>query len=141
MPDILMACNIDSDAETVFRALTTAEGVTGWFTSAAEIGEGEGAHHLLTFPGMPAPWDLRIDHAEAPRRLVLSVVAGPDPWLNTTMTYEIADRPEGGVVVNFDHNEFATVVGVREFTIGWATKILALKKFAETGERDPFFAT
>ena len=110
--------------------------------SGARTSSGKGLEsRLIQATGMPTPWDLRIDQSDAPRRLVLSVLAGPDPWLNTTMSYEIADRPDGGVVVNFDHNEFATVAGVREFTIGWATKILALKKYAETGERDPFFAS
>lgn len=36
---------------------------------------------------------------------------------------------------------FASVGGVREFTIGWATKILALKKYAETGKPDPFYGS
>jgi hypothetical protein len=65
----------------------------------------------------------------------------PPPWMNTTMTYDIFDRPEGGIVLNFDHNQFATVDGVREFTIGWATKMLALKQYAETGKADPFFGS
>jgi hypothetical protein len=51
----------------------------------------------------------------------------------------IVDRAEGGIVLNFDHNNFATVDGARAWTIGWATKMLALKKYAETGRRDPFF--
>ena len=141
MPNIVMSCNVDVDAETLYRAITTTKGVTGWFTDKAEIGEGVGGHHLLTFPGFPEPWDLRVDETTEPRRLTLSVIAGPPPWDDTTMTYEIIDRPEGGVVLNFDHDGFATVDGVRDFTIGWATKILALKKYAQTGEPDPFFGS
>jgi uncharacterized protein YndB with AHSA1/START domain len=141
VPDIVMSCNMDADAETVYRAISTTDGVTGWFTGKAEVGEGVGSHHVLTFPGMPTPWDLRVEDTNAPRRLVLSVVVGPPPWEGTTMTYEIADRPEGGIVLNFDHNGFASVDGVREFTIGWSTKVLALKKYVETGEPDPFFGS
>jgi uncharacterized protein YndB with AHSA1/START domain len=139
VPDIAMACNIDADPETVFRAISTSDGVKGWFTSEAEIGEGEGAQHRLTFPDMPAPWQLRVDKARGPRLLALSVLAGPPQWTNTTMTYEIVDRPEGGVVLKFDHSDFADVEGVRAWTIGWATKMLALRRYAETGEPDPFF--
>jgi uncharacterized protein YndB with AHSA1/START domain len=136
-----MACNIDADADTVFRAISTTDGVTGWFTSQAEIGEKVGTHHYLTFPEMPEPWDLEVTESTAPRRLTLSVVAGPPQWNATTMTYAIAVRSEGGVVLNFDHNDFATVDGVREWTIGWATKILALKQYAESGNRDPFYGS
>lgn len=139
MPNIIMSCNMDADAATVYRAISTTDGVTGWFTDRADIGEGVGMHHLLTFPGMPAPWDLRVEEIDPPRRLALSVLAGPPPWENTTMAYEILDRPEGGIVLNFDHNDFVTVDGVREFTIGWATKVLSLKKYVETGKPDPFY--
>jgi hypothetical protein len=50
MLSIVMACNIDADADTVFRAISTIEGDRGWFTATAEIGEGVGAIHRLTFP-------------------------------------------------------------------------------------------
>jgi hypothetical protein len=88
---------------------------------------------------MPAPWQLCVEEAQAPQRLKLSVLAGPPQWTDTTMTYEIVDRPEGGVVLKFDHNDFADVEGVRAWTIGWATTMLALRKYAETGAPDPFF--
>jgi uncharacterized protein YndB with AHSA1/START domain len=140
MPDIVMSCNMDADAKTVWQAISTPDGVTGWFTAHAKIDSSAGGHHLLSFPEMPAPWDLRIEDSRPTRRLTLSVQAGPPEWEATTMTYEIVDRPEGGVVLNFDHNDFATVDGARSWTIGWATKMLALKKYAETGQRDPFFA-
>jgi len=100
MPDIVMSCNMDADAETVWRAITTTDGVTGWFTGHAEISDGAGGHHLLTLPEMPTPWDLRIEDSSPARRLRLSVVAGPPEWEATTMTYEIAGRADGGIVLN-----------------------------------------
>src|SRR5262245_36927235 len=76
MPDIVMSCNMNADAETVWRAISTKDGVTGWFTGHAEIDDGAGGHHLLTFPEMPAPWDLRVEDSRPTRRLTLSVQAG-----------------------------------------------------------------
>jgi uncharacterized protein YndB with AHSA1/START domain len=134
-----MACNIATDTATVYRAISTTDGVRGWFTSGAEIGEGPGARHRLTFPGVPGAWELRVDRADGERVLELSVLTGPPEWTGTTMSYEVAERPEDGVVLNFDHLGFTDVAGVRAWTIGWATKLLALRKFAETGVPDPFF--
>jgi uncharacterized protein YndB with AHSA1/START domain len=139
MPSIVMACNIDADAETVFRAISTTEGVKGWFTANADVGEGLGAIHRLTFPEVPVPWELRVDEFESPTRLRLTVLVGPPQWEGTSMTYEVVERAEGGIVVNFDHDGFADIGGVRDWTIGWATKMLALKKYAVTGEPDPFY--
>ena len=141
MPEIVMACSIDADAGTVFRAISTSEGVQGWFTANADIGEGVGAVHRLTFPELPAPWELRVDEEESPSRLRLSVLVGPPQWEGTSMTYEVVERPDGGVTLNFDHVGFAGVDGVRDWTIGWATKMLALKKYAVTGKPDPFFGS
>ncbi len=55
------------------------------------------------------------------------------------MTHQVVERAEGGIVLNFDHDGFADTQGVREWTIGWATKLLALKNYAVTGEPNPFF--
>jgi hypothetical protein len=61
MPDIVMSGNMEADAKTGRRAITTFEGVTGWFTAKAHFGDGVGAHHLLTYPEMPASWVIRIE--------------------------------------------------------------------------------
>ena len=55
-------------------------------------------------------------------RLRLTVLVGPPQWEGTSMTYEVVERAEGGIVVNFDHDGFADIGGVRDWTIGWATK-------------------
>ena len=106
MPDIVMACSIDADAGTVFRAISTSEGVQGWFTANADIGEGVGAVHRLTFPELPAPWELRVDEEETPSRLRLSVLVGPPQWEGTSMTYEVVERPDGGVTLKFRSRGF-----------------------------------
>jgi hypothetical protein len=39
-----MACNMDTNAEAVWRAITSTQGVTSWFTANANIGIGVDAH-------------------------------------------------------------------------------------------------
>ncbi|MFE9438866.1 hypothetical protein ACFYO2_07655 [Streptomyces sp. NPDC006602] len=68
MADIALQIRIDADAETVHRAVSAPEGVAGWFTTGAEIGEGIGALHRLSFPDAPMTWDFRIDQAEPGKR-------------------------------------------------------------------------
>jgi uncharacterized protein YndB with AHSA1/START domain len=139
MTDIAMQLAIEADAETVYAAIATAEGIRGWFTTTATAGEGVGALHELAFPGVPEPWRLRIIEAEQGKRLVLAGENGP--WTGTEQTYEILDRPEGGVTLRFTHSGFPAVDDAyRDFTYGWATKFVQLKSFAETGEPVPFFA-
>lgn len=76
MADIALQIRIADDPETVYRAISTAEGVAGWCTTGAEIGEGIGALHRLSFTGAPMTWDFRIDEAAAGKCLAQTVVAG-----------------------------------------------------------------
>ncbi|MEV0641756.1 SRPBCC domain-containing protein [Streptomyces sp. NPDC050619] len=139
MPDIALQIRIEADAETVYRALTTSEGVAGWFTTGAEIGEGVGAVHRLSFPGAPMTWDFRIDQAEAGKRLAQTVVAGPPQWLGTEIAYTLEAHPEGGTMVRLDHTGFAEIDDMfREVTMGWAGMFTRLKEYVETGKPVPY---
>ncbi|WP_351230941.1 SRPBCC domain-containing protein [Streptomyces sp. NPDC002133] len=140
MADIALQIRIDSDADTVYRAISTAEGVAGWFTTRAEIGEGVGALHRLSFPGAPMTWDFRIETAEPGKRLAQTVVAGPPQWIGTEIVYALEAHPEGGTVVRFDHTGFAEIDDMfREVTMGWAGMFLRLKENVETGSPVPYF--
>jgi uncharacterized protein YndB with AHSA1/START domain len=140
MPDIALQTRIEATPETVYRALTTAEGVAGWFTTGAEIGEGVGALHRLSFPGEPMTWDFRIDQAEPGKRLAQTVVAGPPQWVGTELVYALEAHPEGGTVVRFDHTGFAGIDDMfREVTMGWAGMFMRLKEYVETGKPVPHF--
>lgn len=138
MPDIAMQLAVEADADTVYTAISTAEGIHGWFTTTATAGDGVGSLHELEFPGVPEPWRLRVTEAEPGKRLVLAGLNGP--WAGTEQTYEILTRPEGGVTLRFTHSGFPAVDDAyRDFTYGWATKFVQLKGYAETGEPAPFF--
>ncbi|MEV7384603.1 MULTISPECIES: SRPBCC domain-containing protein [unclassified Streptomyces] len=135
MPEIAMQLAIEADPETVYTAISTTDGIHGWFTTTATADEGA---HELGFPGVPQSWRLRVVEAEPGKRLVLAGENGP--WTGTEQTYEILARPEGGVTLRFTHTGFPAVDDAyRDFTYGWATKFTQLKSYAETGEPAPFF--
>jgi uncharacterized protein YndB with AHSA1/START domain len=138
MPDIAMQLTVEADPETVYTAIATAEGIHGWFTTTAAAGESVGSLHELEFPGVQEAWRLRVTEAEPGKRLVLAGENGP--WTGTEQVYEILARPEGGVTLRFTHSGFPAVDDAyRDFTYGWATKFVQLKRYAETGEPAPFF--
>lgn len=138
MPDIAMQLTIEADPATVYTAISTTDGIHGWFTTTASADKDVGGLHELEFPGVPEPWRLRITEAEPGKRLVLT--GGNGPWTGTEQVYEILARPEGGVTLRFTHSGFPAVDDAhRDFTYGWATKFVQLKQYAETGESVPFF--
>ncbi|MFI1761138.1 SRPBCC domain-containing protein [Streptomyces sp. NPDC020800] len=138
MPDIAMHLAVEADLDTVHTAISTTEGIRGWFTTTATAAEGVDGLHGPAFPGVPEPWCLRVTEAQPGRRLVL---AGPNgPWTGTEQTYELPARPEGGITLRFPHSGFPAADDVhRDFTYGWATTFVQLKSYAETGEPAPLF--
>jgi uncharacterized protein YndB with AHSA1/START domain len=138
MPDIAMRLAVEADPDTVYRAVSTSEGIRNWFTTTATADQTVGGRHQLAFPGVPEPWRLTVTDVEPGERLVLAGENGP--WTGTTQTYEVLPRPEGGAVLRFTHSGFPAVDDAyRDFTYGWATKFVQLKRYAETGEPAPFF--
>src|SRR5215211_4156292 len=74
---------VDTTAErgTVWEALTTHQGITGWWTTRAEVPSGPGAVLRLSFPDAPLTWDLRVEQADEPERLVWRCTGGPPQWI------------------------------------------------------------
>ncbi|MFG2845907.1 SRPBCC domain-containing protein [Kitasatospora sp. NPDC048296] len=140
MTDIAMQLHIEAAADTVYAAISTTEGIQGWFTSTGTAGEGVDAWHDLSFPGVPEPWRLRVAEAEPGKRLVLAGENGP--WTGTEQTYELLAAPAGGIILRFTHSGFPAVDDdYRNFTYGWATKFTQLKRYAESGEPAPLFTS
>jgi uncharacterized protein YndB with AHSA1/START domain len=141
MPDMHHLIRIDAvSADAAYEAVTTQNGITGWWTSRADVpGASLGDILKLSFPDAPITWDLRIDTADAPKTLEWACVGGPPGWNGTTLTWAI-EPTDDGVVVRFDHAGFPAVDDMfRTVTVGWSQMLLSLKAYLETGERRPFF--
>jgi hypothetical protein len=142
MADMHHLIQIDStSSETAHAALTTRDGITGWWTSRAEVpGSSLGDVLKLSFPDAPLTWDLRVSRADAPKALEWTCVGGPPGWNGTSLTWSI-EPTDQGVVVRFDHTGFGAVDDMfRTVTVGWAQLLLSLKAYLESGERRPFFS-
>jgi uncharacterized protein YndB with AHSA1/START domain len=143
--EILMQVDVAADREAVWEALTTHQGITGWWTTRAEVPSGVGGVLRLRFPDAPISWDLRVDRAEAPRRLVWHCVGGPPPWVDTEVVFDLAPAEQAqGTTIRLDHvgwrdGEPGTDQMVRVVTFGWAQMLARLKGFADTGKPAPYF--
>ena len=60
MPDILMQFDVGAEPAAVFDALTTEQGLAGWWSTRAEVPSAVGQLVKVSFPDAPMTWDLRI---------------------------------------------------------------------------------
>lgn len=138
--EIALAVDVRADAAAVYRALTTQDGLAGFWTpdvsATAEVGAS------LRFGFEPAPVDLQMTvETLEPGKRVAWACAGPWPyWTDTHVEWQLSDAPQGGTRVllrhqgwddGYDDGEFGSVA----YT--WALVLGALQRYAETGDPQP----
>lgn len=89
MAEILHRIGIKTvSIETVFKALTTIEGLAGWWTTETfGIADAEGG--LLQFRFGAGGFDIRIVKLDRPNFVSWQVVAMEKEWLGTTINWEL----------------------------------------------------
>ena len=76
-------CDIQAPPETVFASITTAEGLSSWWTTEVTADTAEcGSLFLTTFRGPFNP-QLRITEIESPSLVAWEGVSGHDAWGTT----------------------------------------------------------
>ena len=90
--DILHKVGVKSASpDQVYEALTTLDGLAGWWTSDTTGDPGLGG--VVTFRFTRGVVDMEVRELDAGKRVRWIVVGGPDEWLGTTVTFEL---PRGG---------------------------------------------
>lgn len=139
MPDIAMQIDVAAPADAAYRALTTTDGVAGWWTDRNETSGVTGEVDRFHFPGVPMSWDMRVEQAEPGKLLAWQCVGGPPQWVGTGLRWTLQPADEGTLVL-LDHTGFAEVDSMfRIVTLGWAQLLLRLRDYLQTGTPAPFF--
>ena len=137
MPDILHKVGIKSSSlDDVYRALTTLEGLSGWWTSDTQ-GDGKvGGVLLFRFGG--GGFDMKILELHPARRVLWQVVDGPEEWIGTKISFDLEQRGEWTIVL-FKHAGWKEPVEfMHHCSTKWAVFLLSLKSLMETGKGAPW---
>ena len=136
MTDIRHQITVEGTPRAVYQALSTIDGLSGWWTKTTsgkstlddEIDFRFGEHLCV----------MRVDALDADRAVGWECkAAGPD-WVGTKVRFEL-DETSRGTRVRFAHsgwreaNDFFAHCSTK-----WATFMLSLKRYVETGTGAPF---
>jgi len=141
-PRVHHVFEIRAPRETVFNALTTTEGLSGWWTTGAMAVEAAvGATLVFTFGGPFNP-RMRVVELDPPARVGWEGVGGHAAWgENTTIHFDL-DATSGGVMVRFWHQVGRELsedaIATANFNRGYYLDSLRL--LCETGRGKPFQA-
>jgi len=137
MVDILHRVGVEgSTPEAVYRALTTVDGLAGWWTEDTTGSEGVGGVLAFRFPPIGG-FDMEVVELRPSERVVWRVVDGPEEWVGTTVEWDL--RQDGDwTIVLFGHRGWAEPVEfMHHCSTKWASYLLSLKALAETGAGAP----
>jgi uncharacterized protein YndB with AHSA1/START domain len=136
MPNICHRVGIQAPPAAVYRALTTREGLAGWWTRPDAEGTKPGARMHFLF-GRRGP-KMEVVKLKPSSLVIWRCVAGPEEWLNTELTFEIG-RVGTESVVLFGHRGWRRECEfMAHCSCKWGYFMLSLKSLLEDGRGTPF---
>lgn len=130
----------------VYSALTTPEGLRGWWTQDCDVATEVGGTIHLRFGGTHK--DMRIEQLVPGREvrwlctlahIDVDQLTHNDEWVGTQMVFHLTPDGKGSTRLDFEHLGLVPTFECYELcSSGWRYFLGSLKQFAETGQGTPF---
>ena len=141
MADIVHRVGIKAPASAVYAALSTIDGLAGWWTRATTGNSTRGgviAFRFHTEAGSEVGgFDMDVLELAPDQRVIWRVREGPAEWIGTDIEFDLA-RQDDYTIVKFGHRKWREEVEfMAHCSTKWATFLLSLKDLVETGKGRP----
>jgi uncharacterized protein YndB with AHSA1/START domain len=141
MVDIIHRVGIKAPVSNVYAALSTVEGVAGWWTTDTTGVSKSGGHIDVRFlsPGGKeiGSMNMEVMELDPNKKVHWRFKSGPAEWVGTNVIFNLSQDGEYTIVL-FGHKNWREA---DEFTshcsMKWATFMLSLKDLVETGKGKP----
>jgi len=136
MADILHRVGVeDSTPQQVYDALTTLDGLSGWWAEKTTGDTDVGGVIEVRFG--PGGIDMRVAELDPGRLVRWDVVGGSEEWIGTSVQFDI--RQDGDwTIVLFRHEGWREPVEfMHHCSTKWGTFLMSLKELVETGTGAP----
>lgn len=139
MSEIVQELAIEATPENVFYALTTSDGISGWWSNHVAAKPAVGSVTRVRFENGGA-FHLEITELEFGKKVHWSVRLSPHDWEGSTITWDLTPISKGTRLLFGQHNLFVGPTGYRieETHAGWEYFLLSLKSYLETGKGTPY---
>ncbi|MRH90512.1 SRPBCC domain-containing protein [Nocardia sp. SYP-A9097] len=136
MVNILHRVAIKSSTAEVYSALTSAEGLAGWWATDT-TGKGNDVGGILQFRFAAGGFDLKVIELDPGKHVQWEVVEGPEEWVGTRVDWSLQQADDYAVVM-FEHRGWKEPVEfMYHCSTKWAIFLMSLKSLVETGEGAP----
>jgi uncharacterized protein YndB with AHSA1/START domain len=141
MADIIHRIGIKSSPEKVYEALSTLQGLSGWWTEDVEGEEKTGGRIRFRFRtktgDIIGEMLMEVKKLDPKKEVKWRCVEGPADWIGTDINFEWS-RQDGQVIIIFGHRNWAeTTESMAHCSMKWAVFLLSLRDLVETGKGKP----
>jgi uncharacterized protein YndB with AHSA1/START domain len=135
MVDILHRICVKSSPDEVYQALTTTDGLAGWWATDTH-GEGQ-VGGVLQFRFVAGGFDMNVVELDQAKRVLWEVIDGPEEWIGTRVSWELKEESDQTTVL-FKHLGWREPVEfMHHCSTKWAMFLMSLKSLLETGTGSP----
>jgi uncharacterized protein YndB with AHSA1/START domain len=147
MVDIIHRIGIKASPAEVYAALSTVDGVAGWWTRETTGESRVGGVITVRFLDHGADrrgpatekgrMDLEVVRLDPGKEVRWLVKRGPEEWIGTDVTFSLS-QADGQTVIVFGHRNWREAVDfTAHCSMKWATFLLSLRELVETGSGRP----
>lgn len=139
--DYALCVRFDAPRERVFDALTTLDGLRGWWTTDASGVPGSGGEMRFGF-GEVDEFVMRVDSTSRPSSVLWSCTARRrGEWIGTQVMFDLFDPSSQKCELWFRHAGLTPKLECySDCKLGWDHFLESLRAYVETGKGSPFQA-
>ena len=141
MPDIVHRIGIKAPIAKVYTAVSTVEGIAGWWTRETSGGSGGGGTITVRFttPGGEEVGKMEFEIVKlVPNKEVRwRFRSGPEEWLVTEVTFDLTQDGDMTLII-FGHRGWKEQIEfMAHCSMKWSVFLLSLRELVETGKGKP----
>ena len=136
MPRILHKISIQAQPNAVYQALSEIDGLAQWWT---ETTSGQSAvGERIAFQFGQHTTGMQVEQLEPDSRVAWECVDSTADWVGTRVSFEL-DEDQNRTMLRFTHEDWREDSDFfAHCSMKWATFLLSLKSFVETGQGRPY---
>ena len=138
MAKIIHAVVIHASRKKIYRAITTQEGLSNWWTKTVTAEPKVGGIADFQFANEFGA-TMEIVDLDKEKRVEWKCTGGAEEWLGSLFVFELSDR-DGSVLLMFTqtYEQEISDVAYGTYNFNWAYYLQSLKEYCETGKGKPF---
>jgi uncharacterized protein YndB with AHSA1/START domain len=141
MYSIIHRIGIKAKAPQIYKAVSTLEGLSKWWTEEVKGDEESGGRIEFRFSKESGELlgliVMELEQLNNNELIKWRCIDGPAEWLGNIITFEISEK-DGQTILLFAHRGWKEEVEfMHHCSMKWATFLLSLREYVETGKGKP----